>query len=224
MVRTATGNDPESATEAREIREAYRETVMSTPDFEVIYEESIGEALENEFPPSVANTLLLEKRVTQPLKRNLLVATNEAIERREQVRNALDVERESIERTRNEIIDIEQTLKGLPTCSARALPFEKFVETWETCETLTASCERLVEERQSVIADLQETIGPSATVHALNKYLYGGLETTYPVLKSIARVRQSVERYRHGYVPGEQYDDNSENPSEDGKMIDAGHP
>lgn len=97
LAKTTAGTDPASATGMERLREAYRETVMSSPDFEGEYGESPPESLENEFSSSVANALLLEDRITQRLRRDLLVGTNEAIERREQVRDALDAEREGRE-------------------------------------------------------------------------------------------------------------------------------
>lgn len=214
LARTTAGTDPESATETERLRAAYRETVMSSPDFEGGYGESLAESLENEFSASVANALLLEDRVTQRLKRDLLVGTNEAIERRGRVRDALDAERESVERVGRELADIERTLQDTPVPSLRTLSFEEFVETWETCEALTARCERLLEERQSVIADLQAAIGPSTT-HALNEYLYGELETTYPALRAIARTRRDIERYRRGgFHDGRDDGDDGDDPHE----------
>jgi hypothetical protein len=215
LARTTAGNGPESATETERLRAAYRETVMSSPDFEETYGESLAESLENEFSAPVANALSFEDQVTQRLKRDLLVGTNEAIERRERVREALDAERESIERVREALVDIDRALAETPVPTLRALSFEEFLETWETCEELACRCERLLEERQSAIADIQAAIGGATSPHALNEYLYGELETTYPALEAIARTRRSIERHRRRR---ERHDDDDprETSHEDG--------
>lgn len=195
--RVAPRDESTTGTETGQLLDAYRETVMSTPDFETAYGESIRESLETEFTPSLANTLLSDGQVTQQFKRNLLMATNTAIDRRIQFQEVLEQERESLETTRGAISDIDATLQELPACSIRQLPFEEFVDVWERCETLIERCDRLSEERQRTIDELQHPgVGPDDERHVLNSYLYSELETTFPALRAIAEMRGRIERYR----------------------------
>lgn len=182
------------------ILEAYRETVVASSEFDSLDGEPLVECLNGDFSPPIVNALLEDDSLSRRLKRKLLLETNGAIERREQLHDTLEIERESIRTSRDEVLDIEQTLEALSACSLRVTPFDELVEVWETCETLGARDDRLLQQRQSTIRKLDDEIGLRDYPHALNQYLYDDLETTYPALHGIARSRERVERFLRGDV------------------------
>jgi len=184
-------------TQTRSLLEAYKETVMSTPDFGSAYDEPVSESLEAEFSPSLASALQENEPVTQRFKRNLLVGTTAAIESRTRFKQALEAEHESIRAVQKTVLDIGDTLQDLPACSLQCLPFERFVDVWETCEEAVERCNRLSKQRQHHFAD-RRTIDERANVdaHALNGYLYDNLETQFPVLHCLAETRRYIEQYR----------------------------
>jgi hypothetical protein len=192
--RTTTGN---GGTRTGCLLEAFKETVMSTPDFETAYDEPVSESLDAEFAPSLANALQKNEPVTQQFKRNLLVATTAAIESRTRFIRALEAEHESIQTVQKTVLDIEDTLQDLPACSLQCLQFERFVEVWETCEEAVDRCDRRSEQRQRHIAERQ-TVDERANIeaHALNAYLYDDLETQFPALHALAKTRRQIERCR----------------------------
>jgi hypothetical protein len=192
--QTTTGN---GGTQTGCLLEAYKETVMSTPDFEAAYDEPVSESLEAEFTPSIANALQENEPVTQRFKRNLLVTTTAAIESRTRFVRVLEAEHESIQTVREAVLDIEDTLQELPACSLQCLQFERFVDIWETCEEAVERCDRLSEQRQRHIAE-RRTIDERANIeaHALNAYLYDDLETQFPALHALAETRRRIERCR----------------------------
>jgi hypothetical protein len=170
---------------------------MSTPDFESAYDEPVSESLEAEFPPSLATTLQSNNQVTQRVKRNLLVATTTAIESRKRYLRVLDAEHESMKTVRKTVLEIEDTLQELPTCSLRTLSFERFVDVWETCEAAVERCDRHSEQRQHHIAERQtKDKHTNVGAHALNTYLYDDLETQFPALRSLAETRRHIEQHR----------------------------
>jgi hypothetical protein len=192
--QTNTGN---GGTKTGSLLEAYRQTVMSTPDFESAYDEPVSESLEAEFTPSLSSALQNNEPVTQQFKRNLLVATTASIESRQRYIRVLDAEHESMQIIRKPVLDIEETLQDLPACSLRSLPFERFVDVWETCEAAVERCDRRSEQRQHHIAKRQ-TKDEYANVgsHALNTYLYDDLETQFPALHVLAETRRHIDQYR----------------------------
>jgi len=194
--RTTTGGD---GTRTGCLLEAYKETVMSTPDFEAAYDEPVSESLEAEFSQSLANALQENEPVTQQFKRNLLVETTAAIESRTRFKQALEAEHESIRAVQKTVLDIEDALQDLPTCSLQCLPFDRFVDVWETCEEAVERCDRRSEQRQHHITE-QRAIDERANVdtHALNAYLYDDLETRFPALHALAETRRCIEQYRGG--------------------------
>jgi len=192
--QTATGD---GGTRTGCLLEAYKETVMSTPDFEATYDELVSQSLEAEFSPSLADSLQQNEPVTQQFKRNLLVATTAAIESRTRFIRALEAEHESIQAVQKTVLDIESTIQELPAFTLRCLRFERFVEVWETYEEAVERCDRRSAQRQRHIAD-RRTIDEHANVgaHALNAYLYSDLETQFPALHALAETRRRIERCR----------------------------
>jgi len=192
--QTTTGN---GGTQTGSLLEAYKDTVMSTPDFEATYDEPVSESLEAELTPSLATALQNNEPVTQQFKRNLLVATTTAIDSRTRYIRVLDAEHESMQTVRKTVLDIEETLQDLPACSLRSLPFERFIDVWETCEEAVERSDQRSEQRQHHIAERQTknehaNVGP----HALNTYLYDALETQFPALHVLAETRQCIDHYR----------------------------
>lgn len=190
VARSRTKNtDSSGVTETDQIRKAYRETVMSVPDFEAAYGESLREHLENEFMPSVADVLLSERHITPRIRRKILIASNTAIEQREQFDKTLEIEYQSLRTTQRIITEIGQELQSLSTYLMNDLSFEELFDAWESYGELASRCNQLLEERQSVLHELQDTEG-----HPLNKYLYSELETEYPALHAIGHTHQHVKR------------------------------
>lgn len=204
-VRPVGAHGASTATDTTPLLDVYRETVMSTPDYETTYGDSLAESLAAEFPPSTANTLLSEEQVTQQQKRDLLLATNRTIEQRERFAERLEAERESLQTIREAIGDIRATLDGLPPCSMQYLSFEEYAEVWRDYEAQLERCDRLLETRQVWVTERQQHVVDSGNeAHAFNRYLYGDLETAYPALRSIAGTRLRIERRRGETRPSEQ--------------------
>jgi hypothetical protein len=194
-VRPASSHGANTATDTTQLLEAYQEAVMSTPDFETVYGDSLTESLTAEFPPSTANTLLSEERITQQQKRDLLLATNRTIERRARFVERLETERKSLRTIREEISNIQATLQELPPCSIQCLSFEEYAEVWGIHDAQLERCNRLLQKRQVWITEIQQrTVNPENETHAFNEYLYKDLETAYPALRAIAGTRQCIER------------------------------
>jgi exonuclease VII small subunit len=197
LARPVRSGSPDTGTEVTQLLEAYQETVMSTPDFETTYGDSLAESLGAEFPPSVMNVLLSDKQITQRRKRDLLVAINGAIEERQRFCELLEMELESLRSIRTTVHNVHTTLEELPPLSVTELTFEEYVGAWETTEELIDRCDRLLEQRQDCITELEDIDGdPNKEPHALNQYLYRDQETIYPGLRAIAETQSRIQRYR----------------------------
>lgn len=84
-----TADSDRSAT-SDELREEYRKKVMEPLNYQTVYNETLTESLTQEFSPSAAEAHLSSYQFTQRRKRDLLVATTRAIERRKQFHAELD--------------------------------------------------------------------------------------------------------------------------------------
>lgn len=190
----------------KELLDAYRQEVMDNLDYETAYGDTLAESLEAELSPSVAQTLLSKKPLTRRRKRNLLVETTAAIERREEFCEELEDEREALEIFAEELADINNVLERLPACSARELHLEKLLTVWEMYDTLLDRCEVLLEYRQQQIRDAVRSPRLFGEKHARNQFLYSDLNTLYPVLSAIAATCDRIAASRNGEPHGESAD------------------
>lgn len=186
------------STVAEELLESYRQEVMDALDYEEVYGESLGESLERETSPAIAEALLSREPFTQRRKRNLLLKTTEAIKRREEFLDELGTERDVLQTSIDELSDIEATLEELPECSPRRYPLEELLTIWEKYDALERRCERLLKLRQRQIHDAERNLRTFGEEHALNEYLYGDLDTPYPVLSAIAETVKRIDSNRTG--------------------------
>jgi hypothetical protein len=198
-VSQATVDNTDTSVETiQNLRETYRETVMNIPDFETTYDESLKENLKEELSPSSAEVLLSNAPLTQKRKRDLLIETNIAIERREQLLTQLSHEKESLERTFSELVDINESVEELPEDPLDQCTFEEVLDIWERYDVLQQRCKQLLEERQREIHQRAENVQVGEKEHIVNKYLYEDLRTPYPVLSAIATTCEVIQSRRDG--------------------------
>lgn len=193
---TTADTGPSETTE--NLREKYREEVMDRLDYGQVYGDSLAESLEQELSPAIADVLMSEEPLTQRRKRNLLVKTTVAIERREEFLEELDKEQTALETCADELADIDSSLKKLPKCSPRQQLLEDLLDIWKQYNTLEERCNRLLERRQQQIRDARRSVRLFGDQHALNDYLYGGLETSYPVLTATLTMVKRINSNQTG--------------------------
>lgn len=181
---SASGTDAARLT--AELRETYRETVMSTPDFDGTYGERLAENVANELSTPAADALVDAKPLTGRLKRKLLIQTSNAIERRTTLNSELRAEAEALASARTELVDINDTISDLPDCTVRPGSMETLIDTWDRYDALEDRCQSLLDRRQDLLDATDRALNVPDSVYALNEYVYRDLETPYPVLSAIA--------------------------------------
>lgn len=202
--REVVGRTPMSHTGNRSrgmggILETYRKQVFEALDYGEVYGESCEESISSELSPSLAETLTEKQPLNHERKRDLLLAANGAIDSRTALYESMAQERDSLERIYTDLTDVDSTLSNLPSCSLQQLSFEEFVDVWESSENLICQCDTIAEARQSHLQQLERNYGNVyEREHSFNEFLYAGLETRFPALRTITEMRQSIERYRQG--------------------------
>jgi uncharacterized protein YukE len=193
LAQPANSGTTTNTTSMTELTDSYQESVMSTPDYRNTYADSLAESLTAELTPSIAHTLLSESKISQKQKRDLLLATTRAIKQRDQYRQVLNAERQSLRAIREELCDIEETLSELPPCSIEQLSFEEYVKVWREYDAQLERCNRLLQDRQGIVQEARQPALPrNEDSHTFNAYLFSELETTYPALQAIASTRQRI--------------------------------
>ncbi|WP_254280775.1 DUF7260 family protein [Haloarcula marina] len=167
-----------STTDTEALRQAYRDTVMSVPHYETVYDESLTENVRAELGPEIAAlftsttgpSLLLEHQ------RAVLSAAEQARTDREEFQDTLDAESESLRSLRE---DLTAVLDELDSTIVPAWYRQQFHD------NLLA----IIETRQS---QLEERSIPQLDGHDLCESLYQDEPQTYPVLMAVARLHDCV--------------------------------
>lgn len=191
------GSRSGAGTSGAELAKRYRETVLSAAGYEETYGASLADSIEAELTPSTAATLLTDEALTQRQKRNLLQATNLAVDQREQFTNILAREHDSLVSIRANLRDILGSLEDLPPCSLDQLPFGDYLDVWHATTSLLERCDELLQDRQSALRATNRPVRRgSHGSHDLSEYLYANLPTAYPALHAITNTRLRVKRHR----------------------------
>lgn len=171
---------------------------MEGLEHDEVYGDSLSESIEQELTPAIAEALMAAEPLTQRRKRNLLVETTVAIERRELFLAELEEERDALETFADELADIESWIDRLPEYSPQEQCLEELLEVWEEYNVLKDRCERLIEHRQEQIKAAERSVRIFGDQHALNEYLYGEMDTSYPVLSATADSVERIKANREG--------------------------
>lgn len=167
-----------------EIREQYRETVMSVPGYDDVYDEELTENVAAEFNEELATVLDDGVQFTRPLQELLVRQSSNSALERERHLEALAVERRSVANARSRLTEIEPLFERTDPVRLHHASFDELLE-YEAClGDATAECEQLLEDRQHEIHTNNRPARGRSTGTFLQEYLYRSLETSFPVLFS----------------------------------------
>ena len=113
IAAVSTRTEPTPEPSLREVRTAYRETVMAVPHYESEYADTLRESLATEFAPAVAAQVADGTRLTAPVYSALLAGSESASEDRDRFRRSLVREHESLLEIRGALADCDQRLTGI---------------------------------------------------------------------------------------------------------------
>ncbi|MGB9965668.1 DUF7260 family protein [Halobacterium hubeiense] len=161
------------------VRDAYRDTVLSTPHYDESYGEPLVAHLGREFGAGIADAFRPDSAVsfTAPYKRTLEARTTGSIRMRRDFVDTLDAEAESIEDARG---DLSTVFAALDTT---------IIPEWH-CESFTDDLDAVAQRRQQTIQRRDSV--PQFDEHSLCALLYDDEPWTYPVLTAVARTREAV--------------------------------
>ncbi|WP_226042862.1 hypothetical protein [Natrinema sp. DC36] len=186
LASTATAN----RSELGEVRTAYRNTVMEVDHFELEYGEGLRENMHLELTGNVAAAVVDGYQFSEPLKQAVIQQSILARSRRESLIQTIDIERDSLERNRDRIREIEDGLETEPAPST--LSITELFGRDRLLRRRLARYEQLIRERQRCIHSNDDSRA-DPTQPFLQAYLYDSLEFDFPVL---ATVTERYERLR----------------------------
>jgi hypothetical protein len=180
----------------RNVRAAYRETVMAVPHFESEYGGGLAENLAAEFGPDLAAQVADGQRLTPVLYDALLAASEACREERAAYERTLDEERESLRDVR----------RGLADCEARASELGDTVAAADDSRALAALDDRLaaLEREVADLAAARQDLVHGRTARklsgvsgeSLTSFLYDNCEETCPALAAVASTTETIRSLR----------------------------
>jgi hypothetical protein len=185
----------------REVRSAYRETVMGVDHFTEEYDESLAEHMAAEFDESLAVAVCGGASFSPQMRRALVQQGNEARDRRSLLLRALDRELEGLSTAAETLSEVEETLSEIDSRPQINRSFEWLTTSWDRLGTLRTRCDRLVERRQEEIHGEAIARGPRGR-SSLHSYLYQSLPVDHPVLADAAATLDRLDRVERGVVDG----------------------
>jgi uncharacterized protein (DUF1778 family) len=176
----------------REVREAFRETVMAVPHYEREYGESLQTHLAAEVGPELA-AYATEGTLTQHVYDGLMAGARKAIADRRQLLEQLHREHDSLREIETELNRIEcdayQLNRQMSQSSATTS-----TDINEQLTTYERTCKRLADDRQDLIHGRGPVPGISGP--SLSRYLYAGLKTDCPALVDITDTIDTLQSHR----------------------------
>lgn len=178
------------------VREAFAETVAPHTS-RGIEGSSVDAAVRSSLGDTVALALApgTPGRLTPDLKEAIRSAVADRRGKLRTMATALDRERRSLRVAREEVDAIVEWVARADETPLLRLGFDALSERHDALDRHRERCDRVAAERQRLIASTTSHDGAVGLTHrSLLEHLYGGFESTHPVLATIARLVDTCRR------------------------------
>jgi len=178
------------------VREAYEATVMAVPHYEAEYGEPFDQHVRVEFGPELAALLTSGRAFDSQAKGTVLAAASQAQESREQLLDALDDERESLEDLAEELCSV---LGELPEYREATFADRKFgtLDAYRARLTvLEEKCRVVVDRRQEALVDQRRGLALPIDGPDVPTFVYRELDVRYPVVSTAVDLLDQVQSLR----------------------------
>lgn len=174
------------------LRKAYESTVMGLAHYDEEYNESYEKSLQMEYGPDIATLLTTGQVFETHHKRAIVVATEELIDQRQRLLEALAEERESIERFRDPVESVIDSITSLDAATVTQNSPKLLDSYRRRLDVLESRSHDLVDQRQSEIVDGRRALSLPISAPDIPSYLYAPLPVTYPVVSPLTEALESA--------------------------------
>lgn len=182
--------------ESNPILEEYRTTVMSVSHYESDYGEDALENMRIEFGSEVADLVGRGAPSAYPA---VVGAATTAVAERDVFLGELEDERESLERTERELLEIHQVLEGMAGDAAAVSADDRFAAL-DRLDDLVDGAETLLANRQRTLRAHDRALSPGEVEPPpVVEYLYTELPVRYPALDALATLVSHIEDVQEEY-------------------------
>jgi len=176
-----------------EVREAFAGTIMALPFYDEEYGESLLDAIEGEFGPSIAAGLTDPDCFGPHLFAGLHRRIRQSQRAREVLLETCDQERHAIDALSAKLPSFAHEVAQLDKLCLGDIDFGALEAHWRRLETITTQCGRLATRRQGVISRQRAQYQLAAEEPDIYEYLYRGYPVSYPMLAMITMTIAAVE-------------------------------
>lgn len=199
-VNTTQGGEPATRTivqsrgSTAEFVDTYRETVMEVDHYESNYGEPIDENMAMELGPEIPTAVRSNAELNPLLHGQLQIAIDDSLQRRSQLLNVLDDERNCLQQAIEAYRTLDRRLDDLPDCRIDVMSFDELEHHWNRLSDLKERCEQVIRTRQQFIVQRRTSALDHDDHVSFNDYLYGTLESKFPVLKTGLELFDRIDR------------------------------
>ena len=180
----------------RDVRTAYRETVMAVSHYDREYGESLAEHAAAELGEAVAAQLVSGAAPAPVVTRAVVGAAGEARDSRKELVAVLERERDSLRDVEGDLDEVEQSVYELGRRIPEATRSGELAAIDADLETAEQRCTDLLDRRQELLHGRSTAAVSGVEADSLVRYLYAGLETRCPALTDIAACLESIRAHR----------------------------
>jgi ABC-type transporter Mla subunit MlaD len=182
--------------ELRQIRRAYRETVMAVPHYDREYGDTLRESMTGELSETLAGHVVDGEVLAPPVREALVAAVERSRSDRSGFLRLLNQERESLETVASKLNDIEARLVELEAQISATAESKRLAAVDSTLAELDQQCTDLATARQETIHGRTTRRVSGVDGCSLVRYLYEDMETTTPALSDIVSCLDSIRHQR----------------------------
>lgn len=193
-VTTTIGSPPGDGVE--QVREAYRNTVMSVPHYEAEYDESLHRNMALEFGGDVAGAVDGTGHLTPQLQATLVERSRTAHDQRVSLLRQLEAEGEALEDADRTMECCRRSADRIADAPIERYSYDELLAEWRLLEDRQEDVETLLTERQETVQERDRENGTRRSGPSFEEYLYGPMDVTYPVLATGTAVRERLGEAR----------------------------
>jgi hypothetical protein len=193
---TLARTDGASAGGLRQVRSAYRDTVMAVPHYEAEYDDSLAENVATEFGSELARCVATGNDLTPMTYEALVEETEQARLERARFLAALRRERASLRRIESALNDAERRAVAVADRVNGASTPETIDAVDEELRDLERRCDDLSTQRQETIHHRTVSNLSGIGDGSLSQYLYANRDSRFPALADVADCIETIQNLR----------------------------
>lgn len=178
------------------VRNAYKNTVMSTSNYETEYNDTYKQSVVEEFGPEVGLLLTNGVCFDQQLKKAVLDNIHYSQKKRDELLQTLEIETESIDTVEGKVRPVLDELQGFAKKCSAGQDYGVLEAEWTRLDLLSEKTDKIAHNRQKAIKRQRKVLKLTSDQPDIPTYLYHDFENKYPLLSELVDIRSQIEIYR----------------------------